>query len=51
LGQPLLFFNGIIPLFIQWVDIHVYDMSHSKNPSSDYPRHHEMKNELLKVSS
>eukprot|EP01041_Mallomonas_annulata_P001111 gene1111-2158_t len=30
MDKPLSFFNGLIPLFIQWVDIHVNDFLHRK---------------------
>lgn len=40
LNKPLSYFNGLIPLFIQWTDIHVHYFSGIKN--SSIPLHTDM---------
>ncbi len=36
LDKPLSHFNGMIPLFVQWTDIHVYSFSRNATNHSHY---------------
>lgn len=35
MGKPLSFFGGMIPLFIQWTDIHVHEFISQNDPVLD----------------
>ena len=35
IGKPLAYFNGLIPLFIQFVDLHVYQIEHANLPNGN----------------
>lgn len=35
MGKPLSYFNGFIPLFVQFVDIHVYQFGHKRGVDWD----------------
>ena len=35
IGKPLSYFGGLIPLFIQWTDIHVHEFVSQGDPNLD----------------
>lgn len=40
MSKPFSYFNGFVPLFVQWVDIHCHEFEEKKNAS--YPEHRHL---------
>ena len=49
MSKPLSYFNGLIPLFVQWVDIHVYEFT-SEHKNKSIPDHRVLHNEFSSLS-
>lgn len=37
ISKPFSFFNGLVPLFVQFVDIHCYDFLEAKDKNASIP--------------
>lgn len=49
--KPLEYFNGLIPLFIQWVDIHVFEIDHEPHVkwNASIPKYKTLHTEVSKL--